>query len=119
MGEATWPATLQPGLRNVLNGHATKGIALLARIRYTMLYFKDLIESEAAQVRFHSTPMYNSIFRFDDEMVVTPHRFSTPGFTAPLLHLRRMVPYGVFESFAEHFEAIWQTTVPVPKDPSP
>lgn len=60
--------------------------------------------------------MYNSVFCFDDEMVVTPHRFGTPGFTAPLLYLRRLGPYGIFESFAEHFEAVWQSAVPAPQE---
>jgi hypothetical protein len=111
-------ALADPDSRQVAERDAEEGLngALSARIRYTLVYFRALIDSGAAQVRFHSTPMYNSTFRFDDEMVVTPHRFGTPGFTAPLLHLRRLGPHGVFESFAEHFDAVWQTTVPVAEE---
>ncbi|MGH2769563.1 MAG: XRE family transcriptional regulator [Actinomycetota bacterium] len=92
--------------------------ALSARIRYSLLYLRELAGADHVEIRYHATPMYNSVFRFDDDMIVTPHRYGTPGYTAPLLHLRRLGPYGIFEAFAEHFEAIWQTTTPLPENPS-
>jgi hypothetical protein len=62
--------------------------------------------------------MYNSLFRFDDDMFVTPHLYGTPGYSAPLLHVRRLGPDGVFANFAEHFEAIWATARPPRTDDS-
>jgi hypothetical protein len=56
--------------------------------------------------------MYNSLFRFDDDMFVTPHLYGTPGYGAPLLHVRRLGPDGVFANFAGHFEAVWTTARP-------
>lgn len=80
---------------------------LLARIRTSTKYFSELAGCENITMRLHSTPMYNSIFRFDNQMLVTPHIFATPGSKAPMLHLRRLRQGGIFDGFAEHFEGIW------------
>jgi lambda repressor-like predicted transcriptional regulator len=48
------------------------GGALPARIRYTLHYLADVSEQDGISLRLHATPMYNSVFRFDDEMLVTP-----------------------------------------------
>lgn len=50
-----------------------------------------------------------SVFRFDDQMIVTPHVFRAHGYQHPTLHLRRLSPYGIFETFAEQFQQIWDT----------
>jgi hypothetical protein len=86
--------------------------ALLGRIRTALQYLGPLHDCEGVEIRLHATPMYNSLFRFDDDMFVTPHLYGTPGYSAPLLHVRRLGPDGVFANFAEHFEAIWATARP-------
>jgi transcriptional regulator with XRE-family HTH domain len=50
---------------------------LLARIRTARLYFGVLDDCPGADLRYHRTPMYNSIFRFDDDMLVTPHLYGS------------------------------------------
>jgi transcriptional regulator with XRE-family HTH domain len=90
------------------------GGTLPARIRTTLYHFRDLHNRDDIEVGYHATPMYNSIFRCDNEMFVTPHLYGLHGSKAPLLHLRRLGPHGIFENFATHFERIWATTIPVP-----
>jgi hypothetical protein len=60
----------------------------------------------------YAAPLHNSLFRFDDEMFVTPHLYATTGYRAPLLHLRRLGNDGIFDSFAGHFEAMWASAKP-------
>ena len=89
------------------------GGTLPARIQSTLYHFRNLHNCENIEIRFHTTPMYNSVFRFDNEMFVTPHLYGLHGSKAPLMHLRRLGPYGPFENFAMHFENLWATTTPV------
>lgn len=89
-------------------------ITLVARIETSLRALQPLVETGAADLRFQDAPLYSSIFRFDDEMFVTPHLYATPGNRAPLLHLRRLGPNGLFSRFAAHFEAIWATTTSQP-----
>jgi hypothetical protein len=87
------------------------GGALPARIRTTLHHFADLNDQHGISLRLHATPMYNSIFRFDDEMLVTPHLYAQSGYASPVLHLRRVGPHGVFDNFAEHFERVWEASI--------
>lgn len=88
---------------------------LQARIRTARLYFSVLDECPGVEIHYHRTPLYNSLFRFDDQMFVTPHLYGVPGYSAPLLHLRRRGGQGLFDSFAGHFESIWGTSATAPR----
>jgi hypothetical protein len=74
------------------------------------------LDCPGVEIRFQDSPLYNSVFRFDDQMLVTPHLYGTQGSAAPLLHLRRLGPNGLFSRFAAHFEAIWAHTTPIRED---
>jgi transcriptional regulator with XRE-family HTH domain len=89
------------------------GGTLPARIQTTLYQLRDLHHHENIQIQLHSTPMYNSIFRFDDEMFVTPHLYGLHGSKAPLFHLRRLGPHGIFAGFAAHFDNIWAIAKPI------
>ncbi|MGB8347222.1 MAG: hypothetical protein WCD86_20210 [Ktedonobacteraceae bacterium] len=86
------------------------GGMLPALIQATSHYFSELLDKEQVAIRYHTAPMYNSIFRFDDEMYVTPHLYGTQGSKAPLLHVHRLNSHGIFAGFEAHFEAVWATT---------
>ncbi|HEY6408435.1 MAG TPA: hypothetical protein VIY29_13285 [Ktedonobacteraceae bacterium] len=61
---------------------------LPARIQATLQQFRELHHHPNIRLHFHRTPMYNSVFRGDDEMFVTTHLYGLHGSKAPLLHLR-------------------------------
>lgn len=103
-------ATLaDPKSRHVADRDAEEDTALtlVVRIHTTLKYLRPLADCAGFELRFQSAPLYNSVFRFDDEMLVTPHLFATPGSAAPLLRLRRLGSDGLFARFLSHFESIW------------
>lgn len=69
------------------------------------------------ELRFHDVHLYNAVYRFDDQMLVTPYLHGAHGFQHPLFHMRRLSPYGVFASFARQFDEIWAKTIPA-SDPA-
>ena len=89
------------------------GGALDARIRTTVARFLPLQRGAGVELRLHDTPMYNSIFRFDDDILVTPHLHGVPGHRSPLLHIRRLPGDSLYEAFASNFDAIWSLATPV------
>lgn len=99
------PATLARDQEEGLDG------GLVARIRTSLKYLARLRDS-TAQVRLQQAPMYNSIFRFDEEMLVTPHLYGQPGRLAPMFQLRRVGSKGLFERFESHFEQLWADSTP-------
>lgn len=88
-------------------------ITLVVRINSTLRHFAPLTGLDNFQFHYQDIPLYNSIFRFDDQMLTTPHLYATPGSAAPLLHLRQGVENGLFSRFVQHFENVWATTTPI------
>jgi hypothetical protein len=107
-----------PESRHVADRDAEEDLALtlIVRIQTSLKYFAPLLTCENFEMRHQDVPLYNSIFRFDDQMLVTPHLYATPGSSAPMLHLRRLGPNGMFSRFAAHFDGVWATTTPVRDD---
>ncbi len=89
------------------------GGTLAGRIRLALMWLSDLDGLVNVTVGVHQVHLYNSVFHFDDQMIVTPHLFRAHGYQHPTLHLRRLSAHGIFESFAEQFQQIWDTVRPV------
>jgi hypothetical protein len=85
---------------------------LAARIRNALASYRPLRGVDGVKIRFHRTTLYNSIFRFDDEMIVNTHVYGIQGAHAPSLHLRRLSAGDLFETYAESFETVWHKSAP-------
>lgn len=86
--------------------------ALRGRIRTAMRYFDPLFGVEGIELHTYDAPLYSTVVRGDDDMFVTPHIHGTPGYSAPLLHLRRLGTDGIFHAFAGHFDSLWSISSP-------
>jgi len=83
------------------------GVGMAARINYALAWHRPILGCPNLSIAFHSTVLYNSILRFDDQMLVNPHIYSMPAFRAPIIHLRRIQDGQLFETYVECFERIW------------
>jgi len=83
---------------------------LIARIKTSLTYFEPVIGTANIEIRLQSFPMYNSIFRFDGEMLVTPHLCHDPGRLAPLLHVRQGSEEGIFQRYLESFDYVFEAS---------
>jgi hypothetical protein len=77
------------------------------RIRNALSLIEPIAKIDGVDLRFHGTTLYNSIFRFDDEMIVNMHVYGQPGAYAPALHLRRLPAGDLFETYMTSFEQVW------------
>jgi transcriptional regulator with XRE-family HTH domain len=83
------------------------GDTLAAKIRASLTYYHPLVPEVGCEVRLHDTTLYNSLFRYDDQLLVNTHIFGQPASANPVLHLRRAGTTGWFESYTESFETVW------------
>lgn len=90
------------------------GGTMAARIRTTVDHLRPLFNVNGIDLRYHRTPMYNSVVRADDQMLVTPHLYGLKGYKAPLMLLRRVHDDGLFDNIADHFDRIWATAATMP-----
>ena len=74
---------------------------LAPRISTTLYHFRDILDVEGIHIRYHSTILYSSYARFDNEMFVMPQ------------HVRCLGSQGIFANFSDHFEKVWETTTPL------
>jgi hypothetical protein len=84
---------------------------LAGRIQTTLYHFRELLNYDGIEIRYHSTVLYNSYARLDHDMFIMPQLYKLHGSKAPLLHLHYSSSDGIFSNFAAHFEAVWATTV--------
>lgn len=83
------------------------GDTLAAKIRASLTYYRPLLGRERCEVRLHNTTLYNSLFRYDDILMVNPHIWGQPASANPVLQLKRIGDTGWFDNYAESFDAIW------------
>ena len=84
-----------------------------ARIRNALAFLRPLDGMPGVEARLHTTTLYNSVFRFDDEMVINTHVYGLPGAHAPALHLRHTPKGDMFETYMESFENVWTAAKPL------
>lgn len=88
-----------------------KGV-LASKARNALAFFRPLAEVDGVAIRTHGTTLYNSIYRFDDDMLVNTHVYGFMAAHAPLLHLRRLGGGDLFETYSESFDKVWNTAKP-------
>jgi transcriptional regulator with XRE-family HTH domain len=88
------------------------GDTLAHKIRSALTYYRPLLDAERCEVRLHGTTLYNSLFRYDDEILVNPHAYGEAGSANPVLHLRRIDGAGVFDHYTSSFERVWAGALP-------
>ncbi|MFF5587567.1 hypothetical protein ACIP69_15115 [Streptomyces hygroscopicus] len=66
---------------------------------------------DAVEVRLHDTPLYNSIYRFDDDMIVNVHAYGVLAAYTPTMHLRR-IDGAYFNTYIESYERVWASARP-------
>jgi hypothetical protein len=84
------------------------GDGLAARVRLSLLYLREAVGAPGVELRFHATTLYNSIYRFDDDMLVNAHVYGSPAAHSPVLHLRRLPGGRLFDHYQASFERVWE-----------
>lgn len=86
--------------------------ALVARIRNALVLYRPLLALDGVELRLHSTPLYNSIYRADDELLVNTHVFGASATVAPVMYLRRVAGGDMVSMYLESFERVWSQATP-------
>jgi transcriptional regulator with XRE-family HTH domain len=82
--------------------------AIPGRIRMALAYYRPLVGVHGIQFRLHGTSLYNSIFRYDDQMLINQHIYGTYGYIAPILHLRKIDGADLFKTYMNSLDLVWR-----------
>ncbi|WKV71934.1 helix-turn-helix domain-containing protein [Streptomyces sp. PCS3-D2] len=89
------------------------GHGIESRCRLALMHYRPLADVPGIELRTHSTTLYNSLYRADDEVLVNAHVWGVNAYGAPVWHLRRHEAGGMFDTYADSFNAVWETARPV------
>jgi hypothetical protein len=87
--------------------------AMAAKIRNALVLYRPLRAIDSVQFRQHSTVLYNSIYRSDDQLLVNQHAYGLPAARAPVYHLRATDSGDMFDCYLTSFERVWAEAVPI------
>jgi transcriptional regulator with XRE-family HTH domain len=85
---------------------------LEGRIQLQRRYLRDLVDVPGVEVRAHGTTLYNSLYRFDQDLLVNGHAFGAPAGQSPILHLRRVPGGRLWDHYMRSFDDVWTLGAP-------
>ncbi len=85
---------------------------LEGRIQLHRRYLRDVLGLPGLEVRTHGTTLYNSLFRFDQDLLVNGHAYGAPAGQSPVLHLRRVPGGRMWDHYMRSFEEVWKIASP-------
>ncbi|MGW5019349.1 helix-turn-helix domain-containing protein [Streptomyces cacaoi] len=89
------------------------GHGIESRCRLALMHYRPLLGTPGVELRTHETTLYNSLYRADGQMLVNAHVWGVNAYGAPVWHLRRNSDGGIFDGYAQSFDAVWGTATPV------
>lgn len=89
------------------------GQGIESRCNNALMHYRPLLGTAGIELRTHGTTLYNSLYRADDQMLVNAHVWGVNAYGAPVWHLRRSSQGGMFDTYTESFDAVWNTALPV------
>ena len=92
-------------------------LSVSTRIRITLETLRKVGAVEGLEVRYSAAEdamnhVGLSVFRFDQDALVTPHLARLVGHDSPMMHLRHREQHGMFDRFADHAEELWDNGQP-------
>jgi hypothetical protein len=84
------------------------GDGMASRCRIAASYATSIQHVDAQAVRQSGATLYNSLFRFDEEVLVNSHFWGNPAADSPVYHYRRQSDQGIAATAVRSFERVWE-----------
>ncbi|MFD9691195.1 hypothetical protein ACFWXO_36160, partial [Kitasatospora sp. NPDC059088] len=86
------------------------GPAMAGKIRNALANYAPLFGLPGVEFRLHSTTLYNSLYRADDDLLVNGHVYGVGAYLAPVMHLSQVPGGELFSTYAASIERIWESS---------
>lgn len=80
---------------------------LEGRIQLMLRYLAEVAGLAGVEVRTHETVLYNSLYRFDDHLLVNGHAYGALAGQNPVMHLKRRDGGQIWQHYMRSFERVW------------
>ncbi|WP_019810327.1 helix-turn-helix domain-containing protein [Saccharomonospora halophila] len=89
---------------------------LEGRVQLMRRYLAEVADLDGVEVRTHGTILYNSLYRFDEDLLVNGHAHGALAGQNPVLHLKRLPDGHMWEHYMRSFERVWNQATPEPTE---
>lgn len=89
------------------------GDGIESRCRVALRHYEPLIGTLNFELRLHDTTLYNSIYRFDTQMIVNAHVWGANAYSSPVLCVRQVQGGSLFAGYVKSLDAVWAAARPV------
>jgi hypothetical protein len=86
--------------------------AIAGKVRNAILLFRPLQKADNVEIRLHGTTLYNSIYRADEQLLVSTHIYGMMANNAPAFHLRKIPGGDLVSTYLESFDCVWEGATP-------
>ncbi len=76
-------------------------------IRNALALYRPLNEVENVEIRLHQTVLYSSIYRADNQLLVSQHAYGIAAAQAPVFFLRKSPRGEMAALYSDSFERVW------------
>jgi transcriptional regulator with XRE-family HTH domain len=83
------------------------------KIQKALALYRSVAEPENVEIRLHRAVLYNSIYRVDDQLIVSQNAYGIPVAHAPVFRLRDTGDGEMSALYRESFEFMWGAAIPV------
>lgn len=104
LGDSTSPVLARRGVDEGLPNVPGRAASALE-----YLQAQDVPALPGVELRLHDTPLYASVYRFDDALLVNPHTHGLPAKDSPVLRLAQVRGGHLFDYYAQAFERVWES----------
>lgn len=108
IGDPESPAVALRGKEEGIDG------SLGHRCTLSWKYLRPYLSTPGIEARMHGCTLYNSIFRFDEDILVNCHSYGAPASQSAILHLRRITGGRLFSHYMQGFDQTWDVATPHP-----
>jgi transcriptional regulator with XRE-family HTH domain len=106
IGDESAPAVVRRAVEEGTPG------GLEGRVQLMRRYLAELVGLSGVEVRTHGETLYNSLYRFDGDLLVNGHTLGALAGQSPVWHLRRAPGGPIWEHYRRAFERAWAAGVP-------
>lgn len=106
VGNENAPAVIQRAI-----DEGTPG-GLEGRTQMMRRYLSEVTKLEGVEIRTHGTILYNSIYRFDDQLLVNGHAYGALAGQSPVMLLQRLPNGRIWQHYMKSFERVWDEATP-------
>jgi transcriptional regulator with XRE-family HTH domain len=80
---------------------------LEGRIQLMRRYLAEVSHLDGVEIRTHGTILYNSLYRFDDQLLVNGHAHGALAGQSPVTHLKQLPNGQMWNHYMKSFERVW------------